>query len=346
MRVRTPDLDSLRRILVVQTAGIGDALLTTPAVRALLDRCKPEVLDTLTKPFATEIFGQLEGVREARGLGRTTRGTLSELRRIRRERYDLLVDFHCKARTLWFAVLGGIPFRLGLGPERIGVRSRGYNLHGREMSDYSAAARLDTLAALGIDPEVDATPIFEPSSEGRRAAALALQERGLDGERLWGIAPATRFANKTWAQDRWFELVRSVHATTGRRAVAVIPPDDDQGVAEMGRQLGGEVLTVLPAGDLSYLAAILERLDLLVTDCSSPRHLAVSRGTPTLTLHGSTNPANWTHPAAQHRVVAARLECRPCDAVVCPLGTDECMQAISSGEVIAATQDALEHPSG
>src|SRR5918911_772493 len=70
---------------------------------------------------------------------------------------------------------------------------------------------------------------------------------------------------------------------------------------------------LIPAWGLDTLAALLARADLLVGCNSAPLHIAVSQGTPTVTIMGATYSASWVPPAPQHRAVSAGLPCQPCE---------------------------------
>ena len=152
------------------------------------------------------------------------------------------------------------------------------------------------------------------------------------------LAPSSRFPPKSWPHANWVALARGL-AADGAQVFAVAPPGDTQGVPRMAVESGG-ALAVIPARDLAFLAALYARASLVVADCSGPRHLATSQGTPTLTLHGSTDPVTWTHPDPRHRWVAADVHCRPCCQVTCPLGTVECMAELSVEQVLDAARTA------
>jgi ADP-heptose:LPS heptosyltransferase len=330
-----------RSILVVQTAGIGDALLTTPALRALRARFPGAAIDVVSKAPSREVFEQHPAVREVRVLERTARSTFAAVRWARARRFELLVDFTGKSRTAWIALLGGIPTRLGHGPARIGARARVFNIHGVEAGGYSGAGRLGLLRGLGVEG-ADPTPEFRASRAGEDEARALLAGAGIaPGTRVVALAPASAFESKTWPRAHWLALAELLAREHAARVVAVVPPDDRQGVAAMGADTAGTV-SVFPASSLSFLAALYARAALVVADCSGPRHLAVSQGTPTVTVHGGTDESVWTHPDARHRAVGVSLECRPCFAQTCRFGTTECLARLDAAQVARACAELLD----
>ena len=80
----------------------------------------------------------------------------------------------------------------------------------------------------------------------------------------------------------------------------------------------------------------------LVCNDSGAMHAAAVAGLPTVAIFGPTVLAQGFRPWQNHALVVQRsLTCRPCGkhgAKVCPIGTHECMEAISPGEVLGAIE--------
>ena len=333
--------DRVARILVVQTSGIGDCLLTTPAIRALHAAYPDAAIDTLSRTASVEVFQAQADVSSAHVLERSTASTWEAVKLARRQHYDLLVDFHASPRTAWIALLGNIPRRLSLSPARVGWRARFYNLHGVEGEGYSACGKMDMLKPLGV-PAVDPTPSFPVDPEAAAQACEFFRARGIEDDTpVVALSPASRFDGKIWPRARWITLGERLAGEYRLAVVAVAPPGDLQGVGSMEEDSRGAI-RVGEARGLPYLAAVFGRSSLVVSDCSGPRHVAVSQGVPTVTLHGSTSEVPWTHPSPRHVTVAADIECRPCLKNHCPLKTTECLERVTVEEVMAAAQPVLE----
>jgi len=102
-------------------------------------------------------------------------------------------------------------------------------------------------------------------------------------------------------------------------------------------------------GALSLLgsAELIGRCALLVTNDSSPQHLASAMGTPTITIFGPTVPAFGFGPLAPGSVTLGHehLDCRPCHhhgPPTCPLGHWRCMKELDVSVVEQAVHAALE----
>jgi heptosyltransferase-2 len=93
-------------------------------------------------------------------------------------------------------------------------------------------------------------------------------------------------------------------------------------------------------GKLSLLGSseLLARARLLITNDSSPQHLASAMNTPTIAIFGPTVPAFGFGPLAPHSLIAELpdLPCRPCHhhgPPTCPLTHWKCMRDLSVDRV-------------
>jgi 3-deoxy-D-manno-octulosonic-acid transferase/heptosyltransferase-1 len=106
-----------------------------------------------------------------------------------------------------------------------------------------------------------------------------------------------------------------------------------------------------PAGDLTgkttlkTLAALYERVRLLVSTDTGPMHLGAAVGTPVVALFGPTAPWRTGPYGERHRVLRPPLPCSPCFRRRCP--SLDCMRGISVeavfdavGRVLAETGEA------
>jgi heptosyltransferase-2 len=85
---------------------------------------------------------------------------------------------------------------------------------------------------------------------------------------------------------------------------------------------------------------VVERLSLLVTTDTGPRHFAAGLGIPTVVAMGSTHPT-WTAWSLERtRVVRHDVPCGPCHLRRCPLD-HACMDLVTVDEVWDAIGQVL-----
>ena len=98
--------------------------------------------------------------------------------------------------------------------------------------------------------------------------------------------------------------------------------------------------------DLLTLAAVLERLDLLITGDTGPMHLGVAVGTPIVAVFGPSDPARYGPRGPYDRVVRFDLPCGPCNRIRLPPArcvghTPDCLVGVSSDSVFGAATSVL-----
>lgn len=336
-----------RRILLIRRKALGDALVTMPAVLEVARAWPRATIDlVIDKPFA----GLLANLApEVRVLSWPPPPGESWLRRLRRGRYDLVIDWLGNPRTAVWTILTGAPVRVGYDLPR---RRWAYNIkvpRNREgeqpLRGFAGEAFLDPLRCLGLEPA--------PWREG-----FAVRERRTDSPPAgvgndvgdwvakWrdrpGV-PVTVIMSATWPAKKWSatqvgELLAAL-PDLGANPVLVTGPGDEWLLEELSGQPGQGPLA--PRTNLLELAHILSRSQLFVgTDCG-PRHLAAAMGLPTVTLFGPTDPGGWNPPTPHHIAVRHEVPCAPCDLTRCPVPGHPCLSNLTSGMVVASVKHML-----
>jgi len=336
--------------LVIQTSFLGDVVLTTPLLAELARRGPVHVVATPSGAPLLARNPDVAGVTiydkrgSARGVGglANVAGELSAARsRAANEGAADAVAYLAQGsvRSAALARLAGFRARVGF------TTSAGRWLYTRRVpyrDDRHHAERLWSLAGAGADepptPE-QLRPRLFPGGAEREAVDRLLSDAG-DGTAQWiALAPGSVWATKRWPY--YAELARLLPAAA---RIAVIGAKDDAALAS-------EIVAAAPdrvvdaTGQLSLLgsAELIRRCTVLVTNDSSPQHLASAMGTPTLTVFGPTVPEFGFGPLAPGSRTAGvvGLECRPCDRhgpQQCPLGHWRCMRdltAIAVADVVA-----------
>ncbi len=314
---------SRRRILVLRPRALGDVLLATPALRALKTAFPSASLQVAVDDLLAPLLRRNPHVDRLwlmpRRRPRRARDWWALAWGLRRQHFDLVVDLHGSPRTALLARFTGAPERVGYalrGRGRLYTRRipRDTDRHGRRVVQYAAQVNLDIVARCGVNgPALEDTSLVyvpEPQAEARMEQLLA--QNSMSGP-LVGIAAAGTWQAKTYPLES-FAAVGARLLRAGCQVLLLWGPGERQLAARLCDAMDGEA-TLAPETNLDELAALLSRLHLLVANDSGVKHLAVARGTPTLTLMGPTSPAAWVPP--EHAWVRARLPCLECNRTAC-----------------------------
>ena len=112
-------LDPVRRVLVLQTAWLGDTVFTSSLVAGLLQRFPGVPLDVCTSQRGHDVARAMPGVADVivfdkKGRDQGPLGLWSVARTLKARGYDLAVLPHRSVRSGSLAALARIPNRLGL----------------------------------------------------------------------------------------------------------------------------------------------------------------------------------------------------------------------------------------
>ena len=331
---------SVQYSLVIQTAFIGDTILTTPLIAELATRGP---VDIVTTPISATLLQNNPALRHIfafdkreaqRGIG----GLWAMARTIRRERaqlasgIDRTVAYLAQAstRSAVLAVLAGAHERIGFATSPARAM---YTRRVPYIENQHHAARLWHLAfpheSRGEPRAERLRPHLYPGAAEKAAVSTLLREHGATGPFV-ALAPGS-----VWATKRWPYYAELAQRLAARVTVAVIGGPDDGPHAEAIAQVVPPDRFVNAVGRLSLLgsAELIGRARALVTNDSSPLHMASAMGTPTVAVFGPTVPEFGFGPLAPRSAVAGHreLDCRPCDRHgprQCPLGHWRCMREL------------------
>ncbi len=346
------------RIAVFVPGWVGDAVMATPALRALRSRYPAARITAVGKPYVADVFTGGDWFDEylcANG-GPWSQGVAAVAWKLRRRKVDLAVLFSNSFRSGWTAWLGGCRRRIGYArygraPLLTEALSPLRDARGRLTPSPVLDAFNRLAEAAGCPPPGTRMELFTtPADEA--ATAEVWRRAGLEsyGEVIC-LNPGAAFgAAKHWPSDSFATLARRLAVERGSGVLVLCGP----GERELARGIAARAnhpavhaladLTVLPPCEgprlsLGLTKACVRRADLLVTTDSGPRHFAAAFDRPVVTLFGPTHIA-WTetyHPRAVH--LQKKVECGPCQRRVCPLD-HRCMKGLDPAEVFEAA-DAL-----
>jgi heptosyltransferase-2 len=335
------------RILLVQTAFLGDVILTTPLLAALRSHDGAAELSMLVTPAAAPLVAAhpaLEHVLvdDKRGRGRGIAGFARLVAQLRARRFTTAIAAHKSIRTALALRAAGIPRRIGFATA---PWARLYTDRvPRPLDRHDRDRLLGLLAPLGIT-EVStalAQPWVAVDAAADTAAATLLG--AVDGERpLAALCPGSAWRTKRWPAPAFAALARALDAD-GYRCLVLGGPEERALTARVAADAGPAAIDLGGCTALPVLAAILRRAAVAVTNDSAPMHVATAAGIPQVAIFCATVPAQGYGPLGPRAVVVERdLACRPCGrhgGERCPRGTDDCMELVTVEDVRAAVARA------
>jgi heptosyltransferase II len=319
--------------LVIQTAFLGDVVLTTPLLSALAERYGP--VDVVTTPAAAGLLEHHPAVHDVlrydkHGVGRGWRGLRRLGRELRSRRYRCVVLPHRSARSAALALWSGAPERVGFADAPAAFT---YTRRVPRPREGHEVERLLTLA--GVLPGTAGPAVRLALAPTDHAAALAWLASHDIGPDFVALAPGS-----VWATKRW-PYYDQLAARLERTSVIVGSAEDGPLADAIVAASRGRAVSAAGVLTLRASAALIQRAAVLVTNDSAPLHLATAVGTPIVAVFGPTVPEFGFGPRQPGDLALGRVDlpCRPCSKHgphVCPLGHHRCMRDLSVDTVAAA----------
>ena len=339
-------MSSPDRVIIVQTAFLGDVVLTLPlcaAVRQLLPGAEVVLvttpaasefvrgLDVVDRVVAFDKRGEHRSLARQRALARSLSngGTTVALVPHKSLRTALFVRSINAARVVTFrdAVSRWIATDVVPYPSHLHDTQRHMALLAPLLSKDEALPTVQSLLPLRFSE--DLPDELQPWS-------------GSEGSPRIVLAPSTVWPTKQWPVEKMRELAkRLIHEGM---QVAVI---GDASVRGCMNGIEG-VHDLIGRTTLRQAASVIASADCLVANDSAPVHLASLQNSGVVAIFGPTVPEFGFGPLGTRARVVQRsdLECRPCSAhggTQCPLGTHACMTGIDVETVRMTVHSILAH---
>ncbi len=335
------------KILIIQTAFIGDVVLTLPLAQTLKKSFPTSQVDFVAVPKSAQIIEGHPAITKVyqydkHGKDSGVAGFLRLRRAIAEEKYELALIPHRSLRSALLAWSAGIPQRIGFD------RSAGKMLLTKivryDSSRHEIDRNLSLLQPLGISIPDNELPHIFLSQNDVAGVDDFLRTQSLESSKIWiALAPGSIWATKRWLPERYAELSSILSKDY---QVFLVGGMEDVGLCEFIR--AGNPSIINCAGELSVKqsAELIRRCRLLVSNDSAPMHLAVGVGTPVVAIFGATVPEFGFVPRGEHDVVvqAQGLQCRPCaihGGNSCPIQSFDCMKQITVEQVMTSIKSVL-----
>jgi heptosyltransferase-1 len=348
------------RILLVRLRLVGDVASTTPLVGALRRHFPAAHLAALVEPLAAPVVEHhphLDRVHVA--AAPRARGRLgADLRlaaRLRRERFDVVIDLHGGPRAAWLAWATRAPRRIGYAVRgRTWMYTDAVRRSPALTPRHAAENQWDLLAPLDVPlPDRARDPVRPADPPGAAdAVATLLAEAGIEtGRSLLAIHTSAGNRFRQWPAERFAMLAARLASGHPERHVVLMAAPAEAGhtgqLAEAatrtaGPDAGRVSSLVVP---LALLPALIRRAAVYIGGDSGPLHLSGGTSTPVVGIFGATLPETampWRDPRWHAEAVdAGALPCRPCRQRTCAPGDFRCLTGVTVDAVAAAVERAM-----
>ncbi len=322
--------ENIRKILCIKPRGIGDIVLSTIILDNLHNYFNDTKIDYLTEEFAKPSLENNPLVNKILTMGKTEFPLWVALR-IRKEKYDMILDLWSNPRSAQITFLSGVKYRVGFGYRG---RKYAYNIHatsGRG-TNHSAEHNLELLNCLNI-PVISKKIHYYISKNDDEFGKNFTDVLRKDNSTLIGIIPAGGWPSKRCDAVKWVEICKAINEKYYTKFLILWGPGDEAD-SEFIKKHVPEISVLAPKTNLNTMAGLINNCDLIIANDSGPMHISAALGKPTLGIFGPTNPKNHgPYSPVSDYVLKEDLFCIICNKLECPFN-HECMLELPVKDVI------------
>ncbi len=365
-----------KKILVIQTAFIGDALLTIPLLKNIKKLYPRSDIHILCRSGLGDVFKQFNlasVVYEYKKGGSSNWPHIKNS--IKKNSFDIIISPHESLRTQLLVWSLSAKIKVGFYkwwnfwifnyrvkrpmhlPEVLrqnmlltvlseDFKSRYFkfinscdikNIDLKSNIDFSTKNSIPKWAEMHME-ESD----FNSSDHIKRVKKIEIQYE-LENKKCIFIAPGSVWSTKRWTEKGFSRLAKKM-ISDGFSVLLIGSPEEFKLCNTIKERAPGSINL---AGKLNLVetAYLLRHRQALVSNDSGAMHLGALSSIPVVAIFGPTTPRLGYRPwSDQSKIIQRDLKCRPCGlhgAKVCPLGTHECMVKIDSNDVYRAVCDSL-----
>ncbi|MEI1279898.1 glycosyltransferase family 9 protein [Leptospira venezuelensis] len=318
-------------ILVIQTAFLGDLILTTPLFREIKKKFPGSKMTVIVNKGTESVLEESPWIDQIIPLDKkqiksSFFGFWNFCRELRKHNFTICISPHFSFRSSIISFLSG-------AKRRIGYKTAGFSflLNERRPRLLRGPHEVDKLLSLIYSEEerknIPRQPELFWKSESVFGIQSEMKKNGLEKGNYILVSPSSVWETKRLPADKFKTVSKLLHERTGLKIVLTGGKGDSKLCEEVGEGFGINLAGKTSLPEMSYL---MSGAALLVTNDSSPIHFASAFNIPTLAAFGATIPAFGYTPLADRVFISEvnGLDCRPCGihgGRVCPKKHFRCM---------------------
>lgn len=341
-----------QKILIRSTNWIGDAIMTTPAMRTIRENYPDAEITLLALPWVSDVFAAGSRVDhifhyEKNGRHKGLGGKWRLASELRAEKFDAVILLQNAFEAALITTLARIPARGGYTTDGRGMLlTHGVKKHPEIGSKHQVHYYQDMLAGLGLTPGSDQLELFlNPDAVLFVQSELENKKSLLGNVPVVGLNPGAAYGPaKRWPAEKYAKLAELVCARTGAIVVVFGTEADNAAAATIAAGVSDDRMVVDLTGktDLATAMAYIDQCDVFVTNDSGLMHVAAALETQTVAIFGSTDHIA-TGPYSDNALVIRKpMQCSPCMKTHCREDHFQCMEQIQPDEVFSSVQTFLK----
>jgi len=338
-----------KKILIIQTAFIGDVILTIPLAHVLKKHIPDSEIDFLSIPKTKELLENNPNISNIIVYDKHNTGEISGLKDIysilKKKNYDIIISPHRSFRSSFLTYFAGCKLTVGFNNASLSILYKKTVNYIKNIHEIQRNLKL--LEPLGIIENNIIKPDFYISDEKIEKIDKTLSENKIGkNDKFIIAAPGSVWFTKRFPYKKFSEVFNLLKHQDLK--VLLVGSEDDIYLCNNIISISENKNLINVSGKLTLLETVelIKRSSLLLTNDSAPLHMANAVGTRVIALFGATVPGFGFFPYGENdKIIEINgLKCRPCrihGGNKCPIRTFDCMNKISEQVISNAITERL-----
>jgi heptosyltransferase II len=326
------------KILVIQTAFLGDAILTLPMIRKLKEIYPLCSVDAICIPSTSDVFKACPYVNKVivydkRGKQKSLLKLFKFAGEIREMKFSRIYSPHRSFRTAILVALSGVKETFGFSNTSLSFVYK--HLTEYYLNKHEIQRNFDLIGFNGSDNSWKILPVIEPNDENKQKVNSFLHT--ILNQNIIAVAPGAVWETKKYPAAYYSELIKFL--ITKNYFVVLIGNQADSGLCEgIASVFKNNVVSSAGLFTVPETVELLRYCKLLITNDSAPTHMAMAADIPALTIYCSTIPGFGFYPFNEKSISVTfdELKCKPCGIhgyKQCPIKTFDCAHKLDIEQI-------------
>ena len=347
----TPSRNKTKNILMVQLWGIGETILTIPAIKALKKRYNKTAIDVLCTNRNKDVYFKYPFISKL-NVVKLNPFSLKWFVLKNWKRYDIVIDME-----EYLNISAIISFFIGkytIGYSH-GVRSLVYSKKVKyNDKQHTSKTFFDLVKALGVKGSVKKLEKLNYTGTDKKIVDLATKYSGIRKKHfIIGIAPGAAESSKSrmWPKERFAELIEKIFSKKRNAKVILLGANYENKLNEsiinliQNKKAAKNTFNLAGKFTLRQTFYLISKCKLFIGNDSGPMHIAAAMNIKTIGLFGPNLPARFSPLNKKSKALYKKMPCSPCINVhkgqvpECFYGEEsrdyrKCMKAIKVKDVL------------
>lgn len=336
------------KILVIQTAFPGDAILTLPFIQELKKKRPGYLIDVLCIPSTADIFEASHSVNiviplDKKGKHKSVFAFLKFIKELKSNNYSIVYSPHRSLRSALITLNLGAEESFGY--ENSSLKFAFKSIVNYYPNDHEVKRNLTFVDGDYSGDKWKIIPQIVVSDESKKKIRDYLNSNKIN--KFIAVAPGSVWETKKYPVEYYKSLID--HFVNKNFQIVLIGGEEDKSLCEMLRtSIDRNVFTVAGMFSLVESTELLKHASLLICNDSAPTHIGMCADIPVLTIYCSTTPNFGFYPynSKSDFISYDKLNCKPCGIHgfrKCPIETFDCAKRLIPDLIISKAEKLLSN---